>query len=177
MVNKSKKKSGNKTKSRSKSNDMTSTYIIVGLLIGLMLVLLYSMNTKPTPTTTTTEASVINNIVNELLGSDEQESFTSASSGLYDPEKEVLVVFCKMNGCGHCVRFQDNVWSKVEPKLNGKKNKSGKTIKMMTVDPKHELSEDVSGFPTIKKYADMAGNYLEFKDKRTVENFTNFCMS
>jgi hypothetical protein len=177
MVTKSRKRSGKATKSRSKSDDMTSTYIIVGLLVGLMLVLLYSMNTKPTPTTTTTQPGIIDSIVNALTGNDGQEGFTSAPSGLYDPEKEVLIAFCKMNGCGHCVRFQDNVWSKVEPKLNGKKNKDGKTIKMITVDPKHELSSDVSGFPTIKKYGDNSGKYIEFEEKRTVENFTNFCMN
>jgi hypothetical protein len=139
---------------KGKSNDSMTTYLVVGVLVVLILFLLYTMHRTPTTS----------------------EGFTAPSS-LYDPEKEVLIAFCKMQGCGHCVRFQDNVWSKVEPELNGKKNKDGKTIKMITVDPKHELSSDVSGFPTIKKYGDEAGEYVEFEDKRTIENFTAFCMN
>jgi hypothetical protein len=185
MADKSKKmkRSGKSVKQRTthKKDDMTTTYVVVGLLVALMLFLLYSMNTIPAqPMTTTTAAGIIDSVVNAVVGgSDEttKEGFTEhAASELYDPEKEVLVVFCKMEGCGHCVNFQEDVWSKVEPKLNNAKSKSGKTIKMMTVDPKHALSDDVRGFPTIKMYGANPAEYVEFKDKRTVDNFTNFCM-
>jgi hypothetical protein len=100
-----------------------------------------------------------------------------APTDLYDPEKEVLIAFCKMQNCGHCVRFNDNVWTNVKPELEGKKNANGKTIKMITVDPNHELSKDVSGFPTIKKFGDDATKYVEFTESRTVENFKSFCMN
>jgi hypothetical protein len=173
-----KRKTGTKTKSK-KSSDMTMTYVVVGVLVGLILVLLYIMSSS-TPVTTTTQPSLLGQVSNAVSsifeGEETVEGFSNAEE-LYEPSKEVLVVFCKMDGCGHCVRFNDNVWSKVEPELNGKKNKSGKVIKMMTVDPKHTLSSDVSGFPTIKKYGDNAAKYVEFKDERTVENFKSFCMN
>lgn len=155
-------KSNRKTTKRTKAKSMNTTYTVVGILVILMLVLLYIMS-KPKviiPTTT--------NQVTEAFN-------VGAPSELYNPDKEVLIAFCKMNRCGHCVRFHDDVWTKVEPKVNGKKTVNGKTIKMITVDPEHELSKDVTGFPTIKKYADNAKEYVEFNEKRTVENFTNFC--
>ena len=65
--------------------------------------------------------------------------------------KEVLVVFSKMEGCGHCVRMAPE-WKKASDKLNGKPMPNGKVCRMVVVDPNHKLSEGFRGFPTIKKY-------------------------
>ena len=176
-------KSNRKTTKRSsttKGKSMNTTYMVVGVLVVLMLVLLYIMS-KPVPTTTTTQPSLVDSVVNAvsgLFGGNGEEGFTEgAPTDLYDPEKEVLIAFCKMEGCGHCVRFHDDVWSKVEGELDGQKTVNGKTIKLITVDPNHKLSEDVKGFPTIKKYGDDATKYVEFTESRTIENFKSFCMN
>jgi hypothetical protein len=177
-------KSTRKTTKRSsttKGKSMNTTYMVVGVLVVLMLVLLYIMSKPIVPTTTTTQPSLVDSVVNSisgLFGGNSEEGFTEgAPTDLYDPEKEVLIAFCKMQNCGHCVRFNDNVWTNVKPELEGKKNANGKTIKMITVDPNHELSKDVSGFPTIKKFGDDATKYVEFTESRTVENFKSFCMN
>ena len=108
----------------------------------------------------------------------ETETFTTENNNeLYNPETEVLIVFCKMEGCGHCVRFNDNIWNKVETDLNGKTRGDGKILKLIAVDPTHELAEDVRGFPTIKKYSANPAKYVEFNQKREVETFTHFCMN
>jgi hypothetical protein len=177
-------KSNRKTTKRSsttKGKSMNTTYMVVGVLVVLMLVLLYIMSKPTVPTTTTTQPSLVDSVVNAvsgLFGGNGEEGFTEGSpTDLYDPEKEVLIAFCKMEGCGHCVRFQDDVWSKVEGELDGQKNSDGKTIKLITVDPNHKLSEDVKGFPTIKKFGDDATKYVEFTESRTIENFKSFCMN
>lgn len=96
----------------------------------------------------------------------------------WNKNKDVLLVFSKMEGCGHCVRMAPE-WKKASDRLNGKpitggKNK-GKMCRMVVVDPQHELSKGVRGFPTVKKYVgDNEG--VEFNGPRTVQGFTEFCM-
>ena len=89
--------------------------------------------------------------------------------------KEVLVVFSKMEGCGHCVRMAPE-WKKASDKLNGKPMPNGKVCRMVVVDPKHKLSEGVRGFPTIKKYVGEKPG-VEFEGPRTAENLESFCKS
>lgn len=185
MATKSKRRTTKRSSPR-KSSSNNTTYMVVGVLVVLMLVLLYIMTRTPVPTTTTTQPSLVNRVINavsnavnnvQVEGFEGDDNETKEASELYDPETEVLVVFCKMEGCGHCVKFNDNVWSKTHDKLNGAKTNNGKTLKLVTVSKDAVLSKDVSGFPTIKKFGDDAGNYVEFTESRTVENFTNFCMS
>lgn len=82
----------------------------------------------------------------------------------------VEIVFCKMEGCGHCVKFNDNVWESDEvQKMDGTQCPRG-VLKLKIVDPNHEYSKDVDGFPTIKKVIN--GETVEtFEDERTVEKF------
>lgn len=93
----------------------------------------------------------------------------------WNKDTDVLVVFSKMEGCGHCVRLVPE-WKKASDKVNGETMPNGKTCRMVVVDPSHELSEGVRGFPTVKKYVgDNDG--VEFNDERTSENLIKFCMS
>jgi hypothetical protein len=92
----------------------------------------------------------------------------------WNKDKDILVVFSKMEGCGHCVRLVPE-WLKASAKMHNKSTKNGKTCKMVVVDPSHKLSKGVTGYPTIKKYV---GNNqgVEFNDSRTAENLVKFCM-
>tara|TARA_Y100000389_G_C17439126_1_gene507484 strand:- start:1219 stop:1674 length:456 start_codon:yes stop_codon:yes gene_type:complete len=93
----------------------------------------------------------------------------------WNKDKEVLVVFSKMEGCGHCVRFAPE-WKKISDKLNGKTMSNGKVCRMVVVDPNHKLSEGVRGFPTIKKYVGSKPG-IEFEGPRTADNLERFCKS
>ena len=100
-----------------------------------------------------------------------------------DAENETLtdgsvveIVFCKMEGCGHCVKFNDNVWQSPEvQKLNGTECPLG-VLKLKVVDPNQEYSKDVDGFPTIKKIVN-GTTVSTFDGERTVEAFTSWCKS
>lgn len=96
----------------------------------------------------------------------------------WNKDKEILLVFSKMEGCGHCVRMAPE-WKKASERLNGKplpaSDNKGKVCRMVVVDPQHELSKGVRGFPTVKKYVgDKEG--VEYEGPRTVQGFTEFCM-
>ena len=108
-----------------------------------------------------------------MRNSNDKEGFVSYHEGPvnWNKDKDVLIVFCKMEGCGHCVAFTP-AWEAVEKKLNGKKLNNGKACRMVVVDPSHELSEGVAGFPTIKRYE--SGNVTEFEDQRTEDNLVAF---
>lgn len=77
-----------------------------------------------------------------------------------------VLVFHKMDGCGHCVAFTPT-WNKFVELHDGK------LIKCAMVDPTNDLSADVEGFPTIRLYKSV-NDYIEFNDERTLEALTNF---
>lgn len=81
-------------------------------------------------------------------------------------DNDAVLVFHKMNGCGHCVAFTPT-WDKFVKKYNNK------LIKCATVDPSNDLSADVEGFPTIRLYKSV-DDYTEFNDERTLEALKNF---
>lgn len=142
------------------------TVLTIILLVVIVVVAIYFNVVKPKKTTTTNSV----------------EKFTDRNGEVnadkyYNPDREVLVVFCKMAGCGHCVNFDKNVWQKVEAELNGADTENGKKVKLMTADVNHPLSSDVSGFPTIKKYGANPADYTEFEQARTIDNFTVFCLN
>lgn len=109
------------------------------------------------------------------------ESFTAGPAGdveyttgpvEWDADKEVAVVFHRMPTCGPCKAFTP-VWQKVSAGLRGKKDKSGRKVRLFVVDQHHPLSEDVNGFPTVRKHVSRE-EYREFNGPRTEENLSSF---
>lgn len=92
----------------------------------------------------------------------------------WDADKEVVVVFHRMATCGPCKAFTP-VWQKVSAGLRGKKDKSGRKVQVYVVDQTHPLSEDVGGFPTVRKWIS-AEEHREFNGPRTEENLASFIM-
>lgn len=90
----------------------------------------------------------------------------------WDADKEVAIVFHRMPTCGPCKAFTP-VWQKVAAGLRGKKDKSGRAIRTFVVDQQHQMSEDVSGFPTVRKYVSREEHH-EFNGPRTEENLSSF---
>lgn len=112
-----------------------------------------------------------------------KESFNDAVGGdveyttgdvKWDADKEVAVVFHRMPTCGPCKAFTP-VWQKVSSGLRGKKDKSGRKIRLFVVDQHHTLSEDVNGFPTVRKHLS-SEEHREFNGPRTEENLASFIM-
>lgn len=96
----------------------------------------------------------------------------------WNKDKEVLLVFSKMEGCGHCVSMIPE-WIKARDKLNDNPiptgDNKGKICRMVVVDPSHELSKGVRGFPTVKKYVgDNEG--VEYEGPRNTQGFVKFSM-
>lgn len=96
----------------------------------------------------------------------------------WDHDKEVMVVFHKMQGCPHCVDFQ-SVWDEVYKIAPGEvRSKKGKTCKMVTVGPNHPIektSAPVNGFPTVRIYKTPA-DFVEFNGHRTKEEVVDFIL-
>lgn len=104
-----------------------------------------------------------------------RENFESNSLE-HNPSTEFMVVFFKMEGCGHCKNFAPT-WDKVSSKMNNKKV-NGKTCKMVTVDSSNaELTRKykVSGFPTIMKVS--GNNAKEYEGDRTENDVVKFISS
>lgn len=135
--------------------------ILIILVVSFMIYKLYNNNSS----------------LNELFTNITQDVENFESDNYYNPDNEVLIVFCKMKGCGHCDNFNDNVWTKSYKELNNSKTNNNKTLRLLVVEPTHPLSEDVEGFPTIKKYGADPNKYEEFNESRTIDNFKKFCMS
>jgi thiol-disulfide isomerase/thioredoxin len=89
------------------------------------------------------------------VATEKKFSTTSPTTGDLDVDfgKCAVYIFHKMEGCGHCVKFAP-IWQKVaEAANNGELTRAdGKPIIMAIVDPEHPLSQNVRGFPTIRKY-------------------------
>ena len=136
------------------------------LLLVVTVVVLYFLTVKPRK----------NQGVDNFTDFNESNTYADAGE-YYNPDREVLVVFCKMSGCGHCVNFNKNVWEKVIDDLEGATTKVGKKLKLMVADVTHPLASDVTGFPTIKKYGANPADYTEFEQARTIDNFTIFCLN
>ena len=76
----------------------------------------------------------------------------AASKLDHDANTEMVIVFFKMERCGHCKNFKPT-WDKVSKELNNKKV-NGKTCKMEVVDASNSALTDkynVRGFPTVLK--------------------------
>lgn len=104
-----------------------------------------------------------------------RENFESGSLE-HNPSTEFMIVFFKMEGCGHCKNFAPT-WDKVSSKMNNKKV-NGKTCKMVTVDSSNsELTSkyNVSGFPTIMKVS--GNNAKEYEGDRSEEDVVKFINS
>lgn len=96
-----------------------------------------------------------------------------------DKESNVVVIFHKMQGCGHCKTFVPT-WKKLAEacnkinnsqrvddefdKLYKKAKSSNKKIVCKCVDMIDDLSDDVSGFPELRIYK--AKDYVSFNGNR-----------
>ena len=101
-----------------------------------------------------------------------------------DKDTNVVVIFHKMQGCGHCKTFVPT-WKKLseacnkinngknvsEPytKLSKKAKSNNKKIICKCVDMMDDLSDDVSGFPEIRIYKQT--DYVSFDGNR--DNMTD----
>jgi hypothetical protein len=90
---------------------------------------------------------------------------------LIENPKNFILVFHKMEGCGHCTEFTPE-WNKFADKAN-ELVKSNKKIHCVMVDPSNSLSGDVEGFPTVRYYKTM-NKYEEFTNERSVKGLTEF---
>jgi len=146
--------------------------VILAVVLALtVLVVLYLM-TRSAPEPETFE-SPCNAKANEGFTSADAVEYTTGDVK-WDADKEVAVVFHRMPTCGPCKAFTP-VWHKVSAGLRGKKDKSGRKIRVYVVDQSHVLSEDVNGFPTIRKWV-KATEHVEFNGPRTEENLASFIM-
>jgi thiol-disulfide isomerase/thioredoxin len=89
-------------------------------------------------------------------------------------DNETVVVFFKMDGCGHCNDFAPT-WVKLYEKLNGSKLPSGKKLRMLIVESTDPFARksDISGYPTIRKYTSTTEfkDHEESRDEATVTDF------
>jgi len=127
--------------------------LVVGLVVIVGFVMLYYLNIR-----------------------NQRESFndymeTDEVKNLIKNKNNFVLVFHKMEGCGHCVAFKP-IWDDFNTKSK-KLFKGKKTVKCVTVDPSNELSADVEGFPTIRYYKSV-DNYVNFEKGRTLDNLTKF---
>lgn len=109
-----------------------------------------------------------------LMNSPTTETFEAAEfDGNWNPTTEYLVVFCKMNGCGWCEKFQPT-WDKVYNELNNTEV-NGKKCRMVTVMAGHELTNGVEGYPTVRRYTKKDEANPEEMGDRSEQNLINFC--
>jgi len=103
-----------------------------------------------------------------------------------DKDTNVVVIFHKMQGCGHCKTFVPT-WKKLSAacnkinngekvsekysKLSQKAKSTKKQIVCKCVDMMDDLSDDVSGFPEIRIYKET--DYVSFDGNR--ENMSDLC--
>lgn len=147
-------------------------YVLIAVLIGLITYLLVQSirnNNKET------DSEGFMNKKEYLTNVAQPAEYNSNMKNYFDPENEVLIIYSFMASCPHCKNFDEQVWNKTVDNLTDTKREDGKKLKMMRVDPDHELSLDVRGFPTIRKVEDTTAT--EFVGPRNVESFTNFCMN
>ena len=162
-------------------------YILIGLVTVLCVYLIsFYFTYKNSPTKSLESRDNVNVKNNKKQNNEENtnptETFSTQNNKFaekealnhYNPDSEVLIVYSYMDGCPYCIKFDEDVWSKVSDKLNGKKRPDGKTLKLMRVNTKHKLSEPVSSFPTIVKYTKTGSH--EFTQQRTPYNFTEYSM-
>jgi hypothetical protein len=100
------------------------------------------------------------------------ESFSNSYMSTEDVKKlinenDCVLVFHKMEGCGHCVAFKPE-WDKYVS--------TNSNVATAMVDPSNDLSADVQGFPTIRLYKSV-DNYVEFEDERTAKALEKFVSS
>jgi hypothetical protein len=95
---------------------------------------------------------------------------TEDALALIKDTNNFVLVFHKMDGCGHCVNFTPT-WNEFADKVDTLF--PGKNVKCIMVDPTNDLSADVQGFPTVRYYKSPT-DHVEFEDSRTIEALTNF---
>lgn len=105
------------------------------------------------------------------------ENIEIDASEYYNPNEEILLVFCKMESCGHCKTFNNAAWKPVESQVNNTTLKSGKKLKMMVADMNHPLTADVTGFPTIKCFKENPMKYNEYNGERLEKPFKDYCLN
>lgn len=92
-------------------------------------------------------------------------------------DDETVVVFFKMEGCGHCETFAPT-WVKLYEKLNGSKLPNGKKLRMLIVEATDPFARksDIGGYPTIRKYITLT-EFDDHEEARDEDTVTNFIMS
>lgn len=158
-------------------------YALLAILFGLVLYLFIKsfkdegFTSKMNKNKSKSKGRQTEDFENLFEGEDKMELETKINPAMndhFDQDKEVLIVYSYMDGCPHCVKFTENIWSKVE-NMNGKERPDGKLLKLMKVDTDHVLSDDVRSYPTIRK---VVGNMAtEFVGDRTVDEFKKFMMA
>lgn len=100
----------------------------------------------------------------------EKMTNTQDALALIKNKQNFVVVFHKMEGCGHCVKFTPT-WNKFSQQVDTLF--PGKNVKCIIVDPSNDLSADVQGFPTVRYYKSPT-KYVEFEKERTLEGLKEF---
>jgi hypothetical protein len=157
----------NSLKSIKASGNTTNLLLLLGgvvLIVGVIFMLVQMRTSHEKP------------MSSQMPMSTGKENFESPLE--WDQDKEVMVVFHKMERCPHCVDFQ-SVWDEVFKIAPGEvRSKKGKTCKMVTVGPNHSIektSEPVNGFPTVRIYKTPA-DFVEFNGHRTKEEVVDFIL-
>lgn len=100
----------------------------------------------------------------------EKMTNTSDAIALIKDKNNFVLVFHKMEGCGHCVKFTPT-WNEFSSQVD--KLFPGKKVKCIMVDPSNDLSADVQGFPTVRYYKSPT-NHVEFESERTLDALKAF---
>ena len=100
----------------------------------------------------------------------EKMSDTNEALALIKDTNNFVLVFHKMEGCGHCVKFTPT-WNEFAGQVDTLF--PGKNVKCIMVDPSNDLSADVQGFPTVRYYKSPT-EHVEFESERTVNALKAF---
>jgi thiol-disulfide isomerase/thioredoxin len=100
----------------------------------------------------------------------EKMTNTEDALALIKDKQNFVLVFHKMEGCGHCVKFTPT-WNEFAGQVDTLF--PSKKVKCIMVDPSNDLSADVQGFPTVRYYKSPT-DHVEFESERTVEALKEF---
>ncbi len=126
--------------------------------------------------------AVVIAVVLYLILIDVKEGFDNVSNAegpaLVPESNEIVAALFYADWCPHCVEFKPK-FEAVAEKLNGKKCKSNKSLRLVKVDcvKYGDLAEtyNVRGFPTVKLIS-ADGDAVEYEGPREVEDFNKFLM-